>query len=109
MGFEWKNCILCWTSTKPLSLHDLLQSNHKKGKHTLVFISHTIPISNVNINNFIRQAASDIVPLLKIPQPNLLTSLQISKKIQNDLTQLATILKTNKGNSILTNTCYHLQ
>ena len=76
---------------------------------TLVFIPHTIPIPSVTINNFLRQAASDIVTLLKTPQPILPTSLQIGNQIRNGLFQLTTILKTNKANSILSNTRYHLQ
>ena len=37
------------------------------------------------------------------------TSLQIGNQIRNGLFQLATILKTNKANSILTNAHCHLQ
>ena len=75
----------------------------------LVLIPHTIPIPSVNINNFLHQAASDIVNILKTPQPILPTSLQIGNQVRNGLFQLATIQKTNKANSILTNTRCHLQ
>ena len=74
---------------------------------TLVFVPHTIP--NVNINKFLRQAASHVVTLLKTSQPILPTPLQIGNQIQNGLYQLAIMLKTNKANRILTNTHCHLQ
>ena len=89
----------------------MLQFNHKNEIiiDTLVFNPHTIPIPSVNINNFLRQTASDIDTLLKRPQSILPTSLQIGNQICNGLFQLATILKTNKANIILTTVIFNHQ
>ena len=70
---------------------------------TLIFIPHTAPTPSVNIKNYLHQAASDIVTILKTPGPILPTSLQIGNHVRNGSFELATILKINQINNILTN------
>ena len=73
-----------------------------------VIISDTLVFSP-HINNFLRQAASDIVTVLKTSQPILPTSLQTGNHVSSGLFQLVTILKTNQINNILTNSQHQLK
>ena len=43
---------------------------------TLIFIPHTIPIPTITIDNFLTQAASDIITLLTYPPSNIPSTLQ---------------------------------
>ena len=61
-----------------------------------MFIPHAIPIPTVSFDNFLHQAASDIINVLTQPPPLLPTTYQIGNKIRNGLLQLATLLKSNQ-------------
>lgn len=62
---------------------------------TLVFIPHTIPFPHITTDDFIRQAASDIITLLTHPPPLSHPSLSVGDTTKNGLLQLATILNRN--------------
>ena len=51
--------------------------------NTLVFIPHTIPIPTITTNNFLTQAASGMVTLLKCPPFYISSSLQIGNSVKN--------------------------
>ena len=59
---------------------------------TVTFFPTTVPFPKVNLEDFLRQAASDIVSLLQNPPSTTTPSLQAGDSIQNALLQLATIL-----------------
>ena len=59
---------------------------------TVTFSPTTVPFPKVNLEDFLRQAASDIVSLLQNPPSTTTPSLQAGDSIQNALLQLATIL-----------------
>ena len=63
---------------------------------TLVFVPRTIPIPTINTDNFLTQAASDIITLLTCPPSNIPLTLQIGDSTKNGLLQLATLLNTNQ-------------
>ena len=62
---------------------------------TVVFTPHVIPIPAVTIDNFLYQAASDIINVLTQSPPLLPSTYKIGNKTCNGLLQLATLLKTN--------------
>ena len=72
--------------------------------YTLVFIPHTIPIPTITTDNFLKQAASDIIALLTCPQSNIPSILQIGDLTKNGLLQLATLYHTNQiTNDVINN------
>ena len=60
---------------------------------TVTFIPHTIPIPEVNLTDFLRQAASDIVTILTHPPSSTVPSLQAGDPVRNALVTLATQLQ----------------
>ena len=62
---------------------------------TVTFFPTSVPFPKVNLDDFLRQAASDIVSLLQHPPSTTTPSLQAGDSIQNALLQLATILNRN--------------
>ena len=59
---------------------------------TLTFIPHCIPFPQLRLDDYLRQAAEDIVHLLKNPPSNMIPSLQAGKITTMTLENLATIL-----------------
>jgi hypothetical protein len=59
---------------------------------TLTFIPHTIAFPQLKIDDYLRNAAADIVHLLKHPPPQLIPSLQAGKTTNIALENLATLL-----------------
>ena len=59
---------------------------------TVTFFPTTVPFPKVNLEAFLRQAASDIVSLLQNPPSTTTPSLPAGDDIQNALLQLATII-----------------
>ena len=55
---------------------------------TLVFIPYTIAIPPITTDNFLTQAASDIITLLTCPPSNVPSTLQIGDLTKNGLLQL---------------------
>ena len=72
---------------------------------TLVFIAQTFPIATITTDNFLTQAASDIITLITCPLPNIPSTLQIGDSIKNVVfLQLATLLNRNKiTNEVINN------
>ena len=82
----------------------LPSTNKEIISNTLVFISHTISIPAITTDNFLTQAASDIVTPLAYPPSDILSSLQIGDSVKNGLLQLATLLNRNQiTNTVITN------
>ena len=63
---------------------------------TVTFIPKTIKFPKVDINDFLRQAATDIITLLTNPPPPLILSLSAGDDTYNAILQLATILNRNE-------------
>ena len=63
---------------------------------TITFIPHTIAIPEMQLDDFLRQAASDIVTLLTNPPKSNAPSITLGNSTRNRLLQLATLLNTNK-------------
>ena len=63
---------------------------------TLVFIPHTILIPTINTDNFLTQAAFDIITLLTCTPSNIPSTLQKGYSTKNGLLQLATLLNTDQ-------------
>ena len=59
---------------------------------TLTFIPHCIPFPQLRLDDYLRQAAEDIVYLLKNPPSNMIPSLQAGKTTTMALENLSTIL-----------------
>ena len=62
---------------------------------TITFIPHVISIPEMKLEDFIRQAASDIITLLIYPPPTSAPSIAVGNSTRNGLLQLATLLHTN--------------
>ena len=63
---------------------------------TITFFPKTIKFPKVDINDFLRQAATDIITLLTNPPPPLIPSLSAGDDSYNAILQLATILNRNE-------------
>ena len=72
---------------------------------TLVFIPHTIPIPTITIDNFLTQAASNIITLFTCPPSNIPSTLQMGDSTKNGLLQLAILLNTNQITNDTTKYC----
>ena len=59
---------------------------------TVTFFQTTVPFPKVNLDDFLRQAALDIVTLLQRPPSTTTLSLQAGDSIQNAMLKLAAIL-----------------
>ena len=59
---------------------------------TVEFIPHVVPVPETNLEDFLRQAAGDIVHLLTQPPSNLYPSLKAGDPIRNTLVELSTQL-----------------
>ena len=65
---------------------------------TMVFIPHKIDFPEVKLEDFLKQAAMDILTLLYKPPPSTVPSLQAGDPIRKAILQLATILqRTNQA------------
>ena len=60
---------------------------------TVTFIPHTIPIPEIKLTDFLRQAASDIIKILTHPPSSTVPSLQAGDPVRNALVTLATQLQ----------------
>lgn len=63
---------------------------------TIAFIPHNIPIPEMKVEDFLRQAASDIVTLLTHPPKHTTPTLTLGDETRNGILQLATLLNTNQ-------------
>ena len=63
---------------------------------TVTFIPHLIPIPETSIEDFIRQAAGDIVTLLTTPPSSTTPILQLGDSTRNGLLQLSTLFHRNQ-------------
>ncbi len=68
---------------------------------TITFSPKTIKFPKVDINDFLRQAATDIITLLTNPPPLLIPNLSAGSDTYNAILQLATILNRNEINDFL--------
>ena len=59
---------------------------------TVQFFPHSIPVPAVTLKDFLKQAASDIVTLLKNPHSTIYPSLTAGDPIHTALTEIATLL-----------------
>ena len=83
-----KNHYRCMTCFIPSTKAEIITD-------TLVFIPHTIPIPNITTNNFLTQAASDIITLHTCLPSHIPSTLQLGNSTRNGLLHLATLLNTN--------------
>lgn len=63
---------------------------------TIAFIPHNIPIPEMRVKDFLRQAASDIVTLLTHPPKHTTPTLTLGDETRNGILQLATLLNTTQ-------------
>ena len=63
---------------------------------TVTFFPVTVPFPKISIEDFLRQAAEDIVTILKDPPSTTTLSLQVGDDMNNALVQLAEILNRLK-------------
>ena len=59
---------------------------------TVMFFPSTVPFPKVKIDDFLRQAATDIISILQSPPSTTVPSLQAGDEVQNAILKLATIL-----------------
>ena len=67
---------------------------------TVAFFPHDIPFPEVKIDDFLRQAATDIITILTHPPPTTVPSLQAGDSTKNAILELASIL--NRADNIST-------
>ena len=60
---------------------------------TVTFFPHAIPFPEVRIDDYLRQAAIDIIDILTNPPPTTLPTLQAGDETRNALLKIATQLK----------------
>jgi len=63
---------------------------------TIAFIPHNIPIPEMRVEDFLRQAASDIVTLLTRPSKHTTPTLTLGDETRKGILQLATLLNTTQ-------------
>ena len=59
---------------------------------TVTFIPHAIAFPSVNVIDFLRQTATDIVSILKAPPNNIIPNLEAGDQTYNALLEIASVL-----------------
>ena len=76
-------CVRCYS----------LKTRSERDIDTVTFLPHTVPLPRMNIDTYLRQAATDIVQLLK-KTPNIaFPTLQAGDKTYNAISKLAVLLQ----------------
>ena len=82
-AFEHYRCLMCYfpetRSTRPVD--------------TVTFFPSSIPVPEVKLEDFLRQAAIDIVTILQDPPSTTTLKLQVGNETRNALLDIALILK----------------
>lgn len=82
-AFEHYRCLMCYfpetRSTRPVD--------------TVTFFPSSIPVPEVKLEDFLRQAAIDIVTILQDPPSTKALKLQVGNEMRNTLLDIASILK----------------
>ena len=63
---------------------------------TVLFLPHELPLPSVTIDDFLRQAATDIVSILTHPPPSTVPSLEAGDSTKNALLKLALLLNPSE-------------
>ena len=82
-SFDHYRCIKCFFP----------KTRSERDCDTITFIPHVVPFPRVTTEDFLKQAATDIIRILSQPAPTSIPTLEAGSNTRNALLKLATILK----------------
>ena len=69
------------------------ETQSERNVDTVTFFPQKIKFPEVNLDDFLRQSATDIISILTAPPSTTTVLLKVGDETRNDLLQIATILK----------------